>query len=383
MYGAASMGALRAAELDSFGMMGHGQVYEAYASGSLEDDDEVAVVHSMAEFGFRPLSDAMVNIRHTLAEAARAGVISSDEATALLTHFKRRHFPERCLAPALEQVEVRALLSYRAHTDLKEWLPNNYRDVKREDACSLLRMLAHKEPRTVASAKRSFLFQSTVNWIQLSESIRVQVAAESSTNHSGMSEPIIGEDDMLIEAQLEGGWPALQARALARLAASCPQAHLGPVTESEYLDQLASTCFQLDLADLNALLAWMAAVGWTPEHLATAMAREAVFARAQSYWSSETRSVARDLLFLEGRAQRLLRRSSDKRRQLELSPVLSDTGQDDLAEALSWYREQTGMAKVDSDELLARLNGWMSESDMKEEVLREYRYRRVNQSIDD
>ena len=66
VYGAASMGALRAAELGAFGMHGVGAIHRAYAEGALEDDDEVAVAHGGAEDGFRPLSDAMVDIRATL-----------------------------------------------------------------------------------------------------------------------------------------------------------------------------------------------------------------------------------------------------------------------------------------------------------------------------
>ena len=70
VYGAASMGALRAAELDRFGMRGVGDVYRAYAEGMLEDDDEVAVAHTDAEHGFRALSDSMVDVRATLEKAA-------------------------------------------------------------------------------------------------------------------------------------------------------------------------------------------------------------------------------------------------------------------------------------------------------------------------
>ena len=69
VYGAASMGALRAAELDRFGMRGVGDVYRAYAEGVLEDDDEVAVAHTDAEHGFRALSDSMVDVRATLEKA--------------------------------------------------------------------------------------------------------------------------------------------------------------------------------------------------------------------------------------------------------------------------------------------------------------------------
>ena len=45
VYGAASMGALRAAELHAYGMQGIGKIFEAYKSCHLTDDDEVAVLH--------------------------------------------------------------------------------------------------------------------------------------------------------------------------------------------------------------------------------------------------------------------------------------------------------------------------------------------------
>ena len=69
VVGCSSMGALRAAELHTFGMEGRGQIFQAYRDGVYEDDDEVAVAHAAAEHHYRPLSDAMVNIRIGLAEA--------------------------------------------------------------------------------------------------------------------------------------------------------------------------------------------------------------------------------------------------------------------------------------------------------------------------
>src|SRR5215471_17937656 len=80
VLGASSMGALRAAELHEFGMVGFGDVYADFAEGRLHDDDEVAVVHASEEHGFRPLSDAMVNIRATMRAAVDAGVIDSNVA---------------------------------------------------------------------------------------------------------------------------------------------------------------------------------------------------------------------------------------------------------------------------------------------------------------
>lgn len=83
IFGSASMGALRAAELAAFGMNGVGKIFHAYQSGVLEDDDEVAVVHGTREDGFRAVSDAMVNIRQTLLCSEAEGVISSSVRLAL------------------------------------------------------------------------------------------------------------------------------------------------------------------------------------------------------------------------------------------------------------------------------------------------------------
>jgi hypothetical protein len=49
VYGAASMGALRAAELDWLGMVGIGRVYEWYRAGITEDDSEVALSYAVRD----------------------------------------------------------------------------------------------------------------------------------------------------------------------------------------------------------------------------------------------------------------------------------------------------------------------------------------------
>src|SRR6185503_3993378 len=69
VWGAASMGALRAAELAPFGMVGVGTIYRAFARGDLVADDEVAVAHLPAEQGYRSISDALVNLRDGIARA--------------------------------------------------------------------------------------------------------------------------------------------------------------------------------------------------------------------------------------------------------------------------------------------------------------------------
>jgi hypothetical protein len=101
VYGAASMGALRAAELAAFGMEGVGRIFEAYRDGALEDDDEVAVAHGPAEDGYRAQSEAMVNLRATLAAAEAAGVVAPTTRGDLEAIAKALFYPERVYAHIL------------------------------------------------------------------------------------------------------------------------------------------------------------------------------------------------------------------------------------------------------------------------------------------
>ena len=66
------MGALRAAELDAFGMRGVGQIYASYRCGqfilplgrtsaheSFEDDDEVALLHAPDDMNYLAATEAV------------------------------------------------------------------------------------------------------------------------------------------------------------------------------------------------------------------------------------------------------------------------------------------------------------------------------------
>ena len=93
VVGSSSMGALRAAEMDTLGMTGIGEVYQMYKSGELVSDDEVALVFD-PETGLS-LSEPLVNIRFTLREAERQGVISVQDHAALLAAAQSVFYPQR------------------------------------------------------------------------------------------------------------------------------------------------------------------------------------------------------------------------------------------------------------------------------------------------
>jgi hypothetical protein len=98
VIGAASLGALRAAELSPFGMEGVGEVYARYCAGEidgLEGDDEVALLHAPAEHGYRPLSVALVELRHALDALAAAGALDPADGRRLIAAVKALSFLDR------------------------------------------------------------------------------------------------------------------------------------------------------------------------------------------------------------------------------------------------------------------------------------------------
>ena len=145
MYGAASMGALRAAELEAFGMIGVGRIFAAYRSGRLTDDDEVAVLHGPASHGFAPASEAMVNVRAGLALARSTGVIGGRAHAALLDLAKAQFYRERSWDTVIAGGRS-AGLPRRQLDALAALIARRPPDAKAMDARMLLRRLAREPP---------------------------------------------------------------------------------------------------------------------------------------------------------------------------------------------------------------------------------------------
>jgi hypothetical protein len=163
--GAASMGALRAAELAQFGMIGAGRVFEAYRTGrfapfdeAFEDDDEVAVVHGPEDVGYLA-TEALVDIRATLAAAADAGVLAIAERDAVAAAAKALFYKRRTWGAVLEA--ARSALGARSFLCMAEWLPENRVRQKAMDAALLLGRVRDGPP---APAPPPFRFERTLLW---------------------------------------------------------------------------------------------------------------------------------------------------------------------------------------------------------------------------
>jgi hypothetical protein len=163
VYGAASMGALRAAELAAFGMVGVGKIFAAYRDGVLEDDDEVAVAHGAAADGYRAASEPMVNIRASVEKALRQELLDQAEADLLLRSAKSLYYPLRTYPAALEAA-LKAGLDPSTADRLRHWFPQGRVDQKREDALALVRLLSEHKTRRRSPLKVTFPFHRTQMW---------------------------------------------------------------------------------------------------------------------------------------------------------------------------------------------------------------------------
>ncbi|WP_245580026.1 TfuA-like protein [Niveispirillum irakense] len=171
VLGAASMGALRAAELHSFGMTGIGDIFAAYLDGRLEDDDEVAIIHGPGEIGYPMLSEAMVNIRRTLSDAFAAGIITAYQRQQLQRIAKDLPYRERSFGRVFrEAVEEGAGAAELER--LRVWIAEGgHVDQKRLDALALLAHIRDGMAMGSLKVTPSFAFEHTFNWDRVAQPV--------------------------------------------------------------------------------------------------------------------------------------------------------------------------------------------------------------------
>ncbi|MER5951001.1 TfuA-like protein [Streptomyces sp. NPDC001904] len=94
VIGASSIGALRAAELHPFGMIGVGRVYDWYRGGVFDGDDAVSVAHG--ETGpLAGINIPLVNLHSAILAALGAGVLRRDEGQRLKARWEQEYYPLR------------------------------------------------------------------------------------------------------------------------------------------------------------------------------------------------------------------------------------------------------------------------------------------------
>jgi hypothetical protein len=113
LVGASSMGALRAAELWSAGMVGIGDVFTQYRLGALRSDADVAVIFGPCG---EELTATLVHVRAVLAEIERRGLASGAFARRLVATARRIHWTQRVWPTLIDGWRAEGLTCAAART---------------------------------------------------------------------------------------------------------------------------------------------------------------------------------------------------------------------------------------------------------------------------
>jgi len=163
VFGAASIGALRAVELEAFGMRGIGPIYRALRDSPWQDYDEVAVVHGPAQLGYPSQTEAMVNVRATLAAAVQDGILAP-HLSARLTDIAKALFYKKRTYQAVLQSARECGCPADALRKFTNWLPDGRIDQKRLDSESMLDAIRSHLAADPGPLRISYKLSDTAAW---------------------------------------------------------------------------------------------------------------------------------------------------------------------------------------------------------------------------
>jgi hypothetical protein len=155
VLGGASLGALRAAECQGFGMEPVGEIARSYATGARVEDADVCLSHAPAEMDFMPLSEPLVDVEASIANLLVKHRIDAAAARTWLEAAREIYFADRTIESMLERAGLPAALAadYRACRV----------GVKARDALELVERL-RSLPDGHDAAARSWTFRVSGPW---------------------------------------------------------------------------------------------------------------------------------------------------------------------------------------------------------------------------
>lgn len=160
VYGASSMGALRAAELYSYGMVGVGKIFGQYKRGELEREDEVTVIHAHRALGYTALTEALVNIRYNLGQALSENVIDQRFHDVFLSQAKNVYYKNRDYGLIGEICTKDDAITRFELERFFCWLEKNRINQKYTDALALI----HQVVSSKDSKVKKFYFEDSLIW---------------------------------------------------------------------------------------------------------------------------------------------------------------------------------------------------------------------------
>ena len=145
VYGASSIGALRAVELEKFGMEGIGKIFEFYKKDIINSDDEIAVTF---DSDYNLLSEAMIDIRYNIFLAWKRQIIDKETKQIMVKLAKSIYFPFRSYDNIIEKSLDMYSLHKKSILNFKDYISNNRTSLKELDALRALTFISSLQEKT-------------------------------------------------------------------------------------------------------------------------------------------------------------------------------------------------------------------------------------------
>jgi len=284
VFGASSMGALRAAETERFGAVGVGTIFAWYRDGIIVADDEVALLHGTEEHGYHQMSLPLVNIRASLSQAVSGGQLAVQYADQVISAAGSLYYPERNVSTILPlckdlHMPPDALLA------IERALTVEYVDLKRSDACEMLALInevikgsAPRPQKVEFEYNRSSVFETLYN---LDRRVRVagtEVSLQSIREYAALHDP---------------SFERVQRAALDRSIVVVFATLLGlRVTEQELTLRRAEFLQERDIGSAEALREWLHMNAMSDGDLTEYLIEEALCVRLR-LWIMNSRGLDR------------------------------------------------------------------------------------------
>ena len=136
VFGSSSLGALRAVELEKYGMIGIGKIFRLFREGILESDDEVAVTFTDYT---NYKSEALIDIRYNLFLAQKYKIIDNRTGRSILKVSKQTYFPYRTYEDILDKCKLKYPEINSQVESFRSYILNNKKSLKERDAVRLLK----------------------------------------------------------------------------------------------------------------------------------------------------------------------------------------------------------------------------------------------------
>jgi hypothetical protein len=363
VIGGSSMGALRAAELHSFGMIGVGRIFKDYASGALEDDDDVAVAHGTNGESYTCHSEAMVNLRYGLRGALQDGVINAFLCEALIDFAKGQYYPERCWDAVFAQARR---CDVAAAAKLADYVGGVVPNQKRDDAIAVIEtMVRWIDEERPAPAPRVH-FEPTKYWDEVVEAFGATSGGEIATYVDRVTTHVrLAEPERL----------ALLERGL-MLHLTMAEAKRRNIAVDEIDARAALESFRRvrGLSSPEQLLRWMADNDVDQAGCLDLARLEQLLALLGRHEAEQVDRYLLKALKLTGRYRKVADHVAAKwnSNQVNEARALLVSDEATLAGAFEWYQDRFGVVTGNMEDYAASMR--MSVSEFFEELLVEYLY---------